>query len=1317
MAEAKRGKVYGAMAIGIDLDSAGFQKSLSATTRAVKATMSEMKAQMSIVQATGTELDKLETKYNATNKVIQAQEKELTELHAKHQKAIAQHGETSKQATDMATKINNVVAKNQAYHAQLEKVSEELEVYKSKTSEVSREMKLQSTESASLARSMRAQGNETGALKVEYDSLSSTIKSRNVLIDEEKRKLAELKNSKGADATETREQAIKVRDLQSANGEAVQSQSKLKDSMKGLDGAIADTSNGYSNMFAVFKGSFLASGIMSIITKIGSTIKNSIGSAIERVDKIDTATKSLTQLTGSAAKAGNIMKSVSAVIKGTPIAMDAMTESTKGLIASGMNASKVEGVLRATTDAAYGLGKGEESIGQISDAFKALQASGTASLGDLARLTDANVPAIKILANQYGMSVEDMKKKITSGALKSEEVIDKLVKGMENGTKGSNGATIALAGQAKTAGDSISGSFANMKSAINRSIANIITPFKSIMIKGMTDGGAVIEKMFGGMGGYIQTAMDKVKSFGSTFKTVLGNGLEGEKVNILAKYFDIGTVAAIIDNIGKIKEKFTDFKAALSSGTGNVFGKFKESFEVMKTVIMSAMPAIKSTITGAITTFKAVFNTLKPFIMPIITQIVDIFKGIFTTLKTFWAENGTMIITAITNVIKGIQTAIQFILPIIKPVLAVIFSIISGVISNIKGVIQGGLSVIMGVIKIFAGLFTGNFSKMWEGIKQVFAGAIKFLWNAVNLLFVGRILKGVKALATGAKALVSGMWAGIKGFFTSGVSTVWNIYKSMPTRILNGFKTLGTGAKNTVSNMWNGIKSFFTNGVSSVWNGIKSLPSKVVNLFKNMKDGVFGWVKKMIDNVKDMPHRMAEGIKNGASALKNKFKSMFVGVVNVISKPVNGILGGINWVLDKVGATELPTWKVPAYAKGTDSHAGGLAMINDGKGKHYKEAVQNPDGSTFIAQGRNVVMPLQKGAKVLNGNDTNMWMQSMNIPHYANGIGNWFSGAWGATKNVASKAWGATKEFAGDIWDYAKNPMKIVKDVVNSTLKPILGTMSKAPLSIAKGAVNTTFGSMGKWIKGIFEENGGTSGNVTGGAKAWIPNIRKAAKRMNVDLTPFGMESILKRITKESNGSASIVNNWDSNAKAGTPSKGLLQYIQPTLNSWVPKGVKPDLGNGYTQLLAMFNDSNWLRDINMPKGWGPTGIKRYANGGFINKHQIAEIGEEGEEVIIPLGLNRRDRAIQLLHKTMDRLGVSRDSGNSIVQKGGNTNNATTVVNDNSELVALLTQQNSLLTQLVKKDTSIQLDGKTIAESTNQYQKKTSQKLNIARGTV
>ncbi|WP_413521607.1 tape measure protein [Brochothrix thermosphacta] len=1313
---AQKGTPIGNMAVGLTLDDTQFGNTLDQINKQVKLADSAMKANMKAIGDAGKSYDGLSVKAKSLQDVIGAQGKKVAELTKRYQEEVKANGEASDQAKRLAVEVNNAQAKMSGYEGQLKSTKRELAYAEQGMNELSQEMKENERETTKNTRALKAAGDEAGAFETQQKGLTKQLDLTEQAVEGQRKVVAQLTKEFGASDDNTKKAARALGTLESQAKVTNTQLKSLNDSGQSFDvSAGAEKSSGsFKGLLGnvnIFKGAlvggFVTAGIFAV-GKAFDVIKGSIGSAIERIDKIDTATKSLTQLTGSAEKAEEIMKSVSSVIKGTPIAMDAMTESTKGLIASGMKADKVEGVLRATTDAAYGLGKGEESIGQISDAFKALQASGTASLGDLARLTDANVPAIKILANQYGMSVEDMKKKITSGALKSEEVINKLVKGMEKGTKGSNGATIALAGQAKTAGDSISGSFANMKSAINRSIANIITPFKDTLIKGMTAGGETIEKVFGGLGANVQKSVDVISGVSGKIKTVLGNGLEGEKVDILSKYFDIGTVSAIIDNIGKIKEKFADFKAALKDGTGNVFGSFVDGFNTMKTVVMSAMPAIKSTITGAITIFKAVFNTLKPFIMPIITQIVDIFKGIFTTLKTFWAENGTMIITAITNVIKGIQTAIQFILPIIKPVLAVIFSIISGLINNIKGVIQGGLSVIMGVVKIFAGLFTGNFSKMWEGIKQVFAGAIKFVWNAVNLLFVGRILKGVKVLAAGAKTVISGMWAGIKGFFANGISIVWNGFKVFPTRILNGFKTLGTGAKNTVSNMWNGIKGFFTNGASAVWNGMKSLPSKVINLFKNMKDGVFGWVKKMIDNVKSMPGKMANGIKNGAGALRDKFKDMFVSVVKVIAKPVNGILGGINWVLDKVGASKLPTWDVPAYARGTDSHPGGLAMINDGKGKNYKEAVQNPDGSTFIAQGRNVVMPLQKGAKVLNGNDTQSLMQQMGMPRYANGIGNWFSGAWDSTKNVASKAWGATKEFAGDIWDYAKNPMSIVKDVVNSTLKPILGTMSKAPLSIAKGAVNTTFGGMGNWIKGIFEESGGAEPKGEGVTR-WTNTVKRALSMNNLPTSKPYVNAWLRQIQSESGGNPRAVqgNIGDINNKTGDLAKGLVQVIGTTFEAYKFPGHGNRL-NGLDSLLAGINyaksrygASGMLNVVG--KGHG------YANGGLITQHQIAEIGEGNKpEMIIPLSLSKRSRAVQLLNKTMDIMGVKQAGQGAVT-----INNA----GDNSELVALLTQQNALLMQLVNKDNSTYLDGKILHENNSMYQRKTSQKNNIARGIV
>lgn len=74
--------------------------------------------------------------------------------------------------------------------------------------------------------------------------------------------------------------------------------------------------------------------------------------------------------------------------------------------------------------------------------------------------------------------------------------------------------------------------------------------------------------------------------------------------------------------------------------------------------------------------------------------------------------------------------------------------------------------------------------------------------------------------------------------------------------------------------------------------------------------------------------------------------------------------------------------KVLGFAKGTDFHPGGLAMVNDQKGPTYRELVTLPNGTSFIPQGRNVILPLPRGSKVLPAGKTKQL-----FPRYANGIG------------------------------------------------------------------------------------------------------------------------------------------------------------------------------------------------------------------------------------------------------------------------------------------------------------------------------------------
>ena len=75
------------------------------------------------------------------------------------------------------------------------------------------------------------------------------------------------------------------------------------------------------------------------------------------------------------------------------------------------------------------------------------------------------------------------------------------------------------------------------------------------------------------------------------------------------------------------------------------------------------------------------------------------------------------------------------------------------------------------------------------------------------------------------------------------------------------------------------------------------------------------------------------------------------------------------------------------FKDGTDYHDGGLAMVNDQRGTLYKEMVTLPDGSSFIPQGRNVILDLPKGSKVMRAGLTKNFMRELGIPNFADGVG------------------------------------------------------------------------------------------------------------------------------------------------------------------------------------------------------------------------------------------------------------------------------------------------------------------------------------------
>ncbi|MDT2395451.1 phage tail tape measure protein [Enterococcus avium] len=135
---------------------------------------------------------------------------------------------------------------------------------------------------------------------------------------------------------------------------------------------------------------------------------------------------------------------------------------------------------------------------------------------------------------------------------------------------------------------------------------------------------------------------------------------------------------------------------------------------------------------------------------------------------------------------------------------------------------------------------------------------------------------------------------------------------------------------------------------------------------------------------------LMQSLINGLNSMGGSLSATMNGVANKmvggIGKGVNGVIGGVNYVLKEVESDKkLGNWTVPQYAKGTNGHPGGLALINDQKGPVHEEYVQMPDGRGFIAKGKDLLVNLPKGAQVLNASLTKKLKNRLDIPHYANG--------------------------------------------------------------------------------------------------------------------------------------------------------------------------------------------------------------------------------------------------------------------------------------------------------------------------------------------
>lgn len=480
-----------------------------------------------------------------------------------------------------------------------------------------------------------------------------------------------------------------------------------------------------------------------------------------------------------------------------------------------------------------------------------------------------------------------------------------------------------------------------------------------------------------------------------------------------------------------------------------------------------------------------------------------------------------------------------------------------------------------------------------SGAKALFEKIVVFLGNTLVMVFKTNITMAATFIQVIGNAVgtvikvVTAVIDFITGVFSGDWQTAW---QDLKTSIITIFSPITDWFSEKFNAAYNAIKSawaFVGTWASEKWNQIKAP-------FKSVKK----WFSDAFQTAYDSVKQIWKGI--------GKF---FAGVANDIISPignaVNGIISGVNWVLSKVGSkTRLDKWSVPRFASGADGlPQDTVGMVNDQPGNTYKEMIVPKNGEPFIPKGRNVVLPMEKGTKIMPADQTKALMQSVGVPRFAGGIGQFFNNAWESAKDIA-----------GGIADYISHPDKLLQIALNKFVD--ISNFVHPISDIAGGVVKTTFNSIKDYIKGKLDAFvPKVTYSPSGGVEQWRA-VATQALRITNQLSDANINALLNQMKHESGGNPNAINNWDINAKNGTPSKGLMQVIDPTFRAY---SLAPYNTNIYDPLSNMIAAIRYTvsRYGSLYNGWTKRGYIGYKTGiGAISlsdlpKYSVGGFPEDG----------------------------------------------------------------------------------------------------------
>ena len=255
---------------------------------------------------------------------------------------------------------------------------------------------------------------------------------------------------------------------------------------------------------------------------------------------------------------------------------------------------------------------------------------------------------------------------------------------------------------------------------------------------------------------------------GAIFDSLMGaiTQLQGILPGLFEQFSQLGAtlLPMLLDLFGQIAPMIGEFVASV--------------LPLLVDMIAQILPVIGQIVEAVLPVLIELIQMLLPIIMQVIKAVLPVLQGLLESIVPVIQMLAETILPLVLGLIKTVINAlmplIEMILPYLQQLLEMLIPVIRAMaeqfsvvlataINAISGILEGLTQILQGLINFITGVFTGNWTQAWEGVKQIFSG----IWQSIKSICVGvvnGIISVINTVISGLNALKIPDWVpGIGG--------------------------------------------------------------------------------------------------------------------------------------------------------------------------------------------------------------------------------------------------------------------------------------------------------------------------------------------------------------------------------------------------------------------------------------------------------------------------------------------------------------------------------------------------------------------------